>query len=172
MTIVRIGERAGGDGGDTVDALLACHQRIRSFLALGARVGQGGEAAEVADACRRIERYFREAMPLHVADEEETVLPRLRGRDAAVDRALAEMQEQHAAHLVGLTALTGAATALAAEPEEPVLCRQLAAKNLALSEALVPHLELEEAIIMPAMRRLLSPGELADIAAEIRARRR
>jgi hypothetical protein len=36
----------------------------------------------------------------------------------------------------------------------------------------VPHLELEEAIVLPAMRRLLSPADLADIAAEIGARRR
>ncbi|HEU5061001.1 MAG TPA: hemerythrin domain-containing protein, partial [Kofleriaceae bacterium] len=98
MTIVRIGQTSGGEG-DPVDALLACHDRIRTFVALAGRAAAGaGAPGEIAEACRRIERYFREAMPLHVADEEESILPRLRGREAALDRALAEMHEQHSAH--------------------------------------------------------------------------
>ena len=171
MTIVRIGERAGGDG-DAVDSLIACHQRIRSFLALGARIAEeGGAPGEVADACRRIERYFRQAMPLHMADEEESILPRLRGREAAVDRALADMHEQHAAHEPALAAFTAAAVALAAEPTTPARRLQLGASGRALDAELSPHLELEEAIVFPAMRRLLSGPELAELAREIRARR-
>ena len=172
MTIVRIGERGGGDGGDPVDSLLACHQRIRSFLALGARlVEPRAGAADIADACRSIERYFREAMPLHVADEEESILPRLGGREEAVDRALAEMREQHAAHQADIAALIGGAAALAAEPLDASLRAQLLAVRHEVEAELAPHLALEEAIILPAMRRLLGAGELADIANEIRARR-
>jgi len=170
VTIVRIGERTGGDG-DLVDSLLACHQRIRAFLELGLRAGQGGEPDQVIDACRRIERYFREAMPLHVADEEESILPRLRGRAAAVDGALATMHEQHAAHEVGLRALIAAASALAAAPDRPGARARLVEAAAELEAALRPHLELEEAIIVPAIRQLLSAGELADIAREMRARR-
>ena len=172
MTIVRIGERTGGDG-DPVDSLVACHQRIRSFLALAARVAaaEGGAPGEVADASQRIERYFRQAMPLHVTDEEHSILPRLRGREAAVDRALADMHEQHAAHEVALAAFTAAAAALVADPTEPRLRLELGASGRAFDAELLPHLELEEAIIFPAMRRLLSPRELAAVAAEIRARR-
>lgn len=169
---MKIGERRGDDDGDVVDALEACHQRIRSFLELGARVGQGGEPDQVSEACRRIERYFREAMPLHVTDEEESVLPRLRGRDPEVDRALASMHEQHGAHEAALAELTGAAAALAGEPAAAALLARMAAATGALAAALIPHLELEEALILPAMRRLLAPGELADIAAELRSRRR
>jgi iron-sulfur cluster repair protein YtfE (RIC family) len=171
VTIVRIGERTGGDG-DAVDSLIACHQRIRSFLALGARIAeQGGAPLEVADACQRIERYFRQAMPLHVADEEDTILPRLRGREAPLDRALADMHEQHRAHESAQAAFTAAAAALASDPSDPARRLQLGASGQALSAELAPHLELEEAIVFPAMRRLLSGPELADLAREIRARR-
>jgi iron-sulfur cluster repair protein YtfE (RIC family) len=171
VTIVRIGERTGGDG-DPVDSLIACHQRIRSFLALAARAAdEGGAPGEIADACQRIERYFRQAMPLHVADEEDSILPRLRGREAALDRALADMHEQHTAHEAALAAFTAAAAALAADPAEVARRRLLGESGRALEAELAPHLELEEAIIFTAMRRLLSGPELADLAGEIRARR-
>lgn len=171
MSIVRIGERTGGEG-DAVDALVACHARIRSFLALAARVGEGGEPAAIGEAAARIERYFREAMPLHVDDEEQTILPRLRGREGAVDRALAEMQEQHTAHEAELAALTAAAAALATGPADPALAARLAAVGGSLGAALAVHLELEESIVFPAMRRLFSARELAEVAGEMRARRR
>lgn len=165
MAIVRIGERGHGDG-DVVDSLLACHHRIRSFLALAARVGQGGDPADqIAQACGQIARYFREALPLHVADEEESILPRLHGRDAGVDGALAAMQEQHSEHAAQLAEL---AAALA----EPGSRARIAAAAAALEAAFAPHLDLEEAVVFPAIRQLLSARELADIAAEIRARRR
>jgi iron-sulfur cluster repair protein YtfE (RIC family) len=174
--LIKIGQRPGGGqggaDGDPVDSLLACHERIRSFLALGARLDEpGGDPAAIADACRRIERYFREAMPLHVADEEESIVPRLRGREDTVDLALAEMHDEHTAHQACLGTLIGAAADLAVEPLDLPLRAHLAACRRALEAELAPHLAREEAIILPAMRRLLGAGELADIADEIRARR-
>ncbi len=163
MTIVRIGEQRGE--GDVVDSLLDCHRRIRAFLAMAARVGQGGDPADqVAEACAQIGRYFREAMPRHVADEEESILPRLRGRAADIDAALAGMHEQHAAHEEHVAELAAAVAAPEARP-------RIATAAAALEEALAPHLDLEEAIVFPAIRRLLTAQDLADIAAEMRARR-
>jgi iron-sulfur cluster repair protein YtfE (RIC family) len=173
VAIVRIGEKESRGGeGDVVDSLLACHERIRSFLAMAARVGEASAPAEqVIEACGRIGRYFREAMPLHVADEEESILPRLRGRAAAVDRALDTMQEQHGAHEAGLRELIGAADAVQQGPIAEAARARIAAAAAVLETGLTPHLELEEAIILPAVRQLLSARELADIALEIRGRR-
>ncbi|HEX9400550.1 MAG TPA: hemerythrin domain-containing protein [Anaeromyxobacter sp.] len=42
--------------------------------------------------------YFTEALPLHARDEEESVLPRLHGRDSAVDAELAAMEREHREH--------------------------------------------------------------------------
>lgn len=171
--LVRIGAKVPEGSGDVVDALLACHERIRRFLAVAARVGQAGgdPAAQVIEACGQIARYFREAMPLHVADEEESIRPRLAGRAAEVDRALADMHEQHSAHEAALVELTRAADRVAADPEDAAARARMATAAAALDAALAPHLDLEEALILPAIRRLLTARELADIAGEIRARR-
>src|SRR5690606_33889983 len=66
---------------DLVDLLDECHQRIRRFLALAgeAAAHRGAPSSETAQACADVERYFKEALPLHVADEEESITPRLRG---------------------------------------------------------------------------------------------
>ncbi len=86
--------------GDVVDLLLECHTRIRSFTTLAARLAStpGLAAAEVAEAAAGVHRYFTQALPLHARDEEESVLPRLRGRDPEVDRELAEMVHEHRGH--------------------------------------------------------------------------
>jgi iron-sulfur cluster repair protein YtfE (RIC family) len=177
VAIVRIGERPSGPERepDVVDSLLACHQRIRRFLTVAARVGAGGDPAaqvpQVIEACVQIARYFREAMPLHVADEEDSIRPRLAGRAREIDRALSDMHEQHSAHEAALVELTSAADSVAADPEDAAARARMAAAADALDAMLAPHLDLEEAVILPAIRRLLSARELADIALEIRARR-
>jgi hypothetical protein len=67
---------------DIVDLLLECHERIRSFIGLAGRLANCGPVSdtEVSDAAARVVRYFSESLPLHVADEEESILPRLLGR--------------------------------------------------------------------------------------------
>jgi hemerythrin-like domain-containing protein len=174
VAIVRIGERPSEPERepDVVDSLLACHQRIRRFLTVAGRVGAGGDPApQVIEACGQIARYFREAMPLHVADEEDSIRPRLAGRAREIDRALSDMHEQHSAHEAALVELTSAADSVAADPEDAAARARMAAAARALDALLAPHLDLEEAVILPAIRRLLSARELADIALEIRARR-
>src|SRR5262245_23535436 len=101
--LVRIGPRASSPE-DLVDLLLACHERIRNFTAMARAAAEREEAvaADVVDACARVQRYFTEALPLHVRDEEESLLPRLQGRSAEVDRALGVMKEQHERHEVTL----------------------------------------------------------------------
>ncbi len=104
--------------GDAVDLLLECHQRIRAFLDLAGLLGRPGhEPAEVAaDAALRVHRYFALALPLHARDEEESIAPRLRGLDAAVDAELATMIGEHRDHQGPLLELVGACAELAVEP--------------------------------------------------------
>src|SRR5690348_4599251 len=95
--LVQLGgsRRTQGDG--PVELLLECHERIRTFIALARAAGEKPDApaAEIADACTRVERYFSKALPLHVLDEELSVLPRLRGSSPDVDRVLHDMESQH-----------------------------------------------------------------------------
>src|SRR5205085_2176160 len=86
---------------DAVDLLIACHARIRHFTDLAIRLGREGHAApadQIRAAASALQRYFGIALPLHEADEERSVEPRLRAANAGaeVEAALGAMFEQHA----------------------------------------------------------------------------
>ncbi len=170
--LVSIGKGRGSDG-DLVDLLLECHGRIRSFSVMARAAAERTDlpAGERADACARVERYFTEALPLHVADEEDSVLPRLRGLDGEVDRALQAMHDQHAEHEAALRALLAAAAVVRSRPDDPGPRTALAAAAAAIERAFAEHLRLEEEIIFPAMRRLLPAADLENMVAELRQRR-
>ena len=160
---------------DLVDLLLECHQRIRSFSALALAVsGQSDfQSNETVDACKRVQKYFSEALPLHVKDEEESILPRLVGRSREVDDALAQMQAQHRTHETPLRQLLELCGNLRALPEETSDARaELRDLANSLQSEFARHLDLEEAIIFPAVRVHLLTDEQAAIVHELRARRK
>ncbi|ABS25811.1 hemerythrin domain-containing protein [Anaeromyxobacter sp. Fw109-5] len=170
--LTRIGGTAAP--GDAVDLLLECHVRIRSFLALARRIAEAGEADEggVAEAAERVRRYFTQALPLHARDEEDSILPRLRGREPAVDAALDEMTREHADHEAPLAVLVGACEELSRAPRclaalAPVVARATGE----LEQHFAAHLEREEQVIFPAMRRLFDRATDEALVREIRARR-
>lgn len=156
------------------ELLLACHERIRTFAALAIRLGEARElpADQVRDAAHRVRRYFAEALPLHVEDEEHTVLPRLRGRSPELDAALARMHHEHAEHGPQLTTLVATCEALEAAPERFEELRGILHETAtALQREFEAHLHLEETVIVPAIARWLPAGEQAEMLAELRARR-
>jgi hemerythrin-like domain-containing protein len=168
---IRLGKRTTGD--EPVDELLACHSRIRDMTAMAHRLGAtvGPPAAEVAAAAARIERYFAEALPHHVDDEESSVLPRLRGRDPELDTALATMHAEHASHARLEARLVAACAALAADPSQhPALAGELTAIAAVLEGAYAVHLAAEERLIFPAVASL-PDADRQQIRAEMRARR-
>src|SRR5690606_27503113 len=67
---------------DLIDALLECHERIRTFIDVAQRIATSPNAPpeEIREAATRVRRYFDEALPRHVADEEQSILPRLAGK--------------------------------------------------------------------------------------------
>jgi iron-sulfur cluster repair protein YtfE (RIC family) len=157
-----------------VDLLLECHERIRFFLAMARRLAEARGAApeEIAGTAGRVHRYFTQALPLHAEDEERSILPRLRGLDAEVDRELAAMEREHAEHEGPLGALVGACAALAEAPgRHAALAPDVGAATAELERHFDAHLAREERVIFPALRRLLSPDADAAIVGEIRARR-
>jgi iron-sulfur cluster repair protein YtfE (RIC family) len=165
-------QRSGGD--DLVGLLVDCHVRIRTFTALALAVGERSEASyeEIADVCARVERYFIEGMPLHVRDEEESVLPRLRGRSPEIDEALARMHEQHGQHVGPLECMLEASAAIRTAPSDASARSALHEAASRLQAELEPHLQAEESIIFPAIRERLSREEQEAIIGELRARRR
>lgn len=160
---------------DAVDLLVECHGRIRGFLAMARRLGaaRDAEPTAVTEAALQVCRYFTEALPLHARDEEESVLPRLRGRDPALDAALEIMARQHREHQAPLGVLVDACAELAREPGRltdlgPVITG--AAEEL--ERHFADHLAREESTIFPAMRRLLDQATDLSVVMEFRERRR
>ena len=159
---------------DAVDLLLECHARIRAFLALARRLGEAGaEPAEArTEAAARIHRYFTHALPLHARDEEESILPRLRGRDPLVDLQLDVMVREHQAHQRALGKLVQACGELVTRPERHArMAPVVLGATAELERQFRDHLAREEEVIFPAVRRLLDPLTDSAIVGEIRLRR-
>ncbi len=156
-----------------VDLLLDCHARIRSFSDLAVRLGETREAApaEIAEAAASVRRYFAEALPLHARDEEESVLPRLAGRDPVVDAALVAMHRDHVGHAELLDPVLALCEQLAAAPERHLeLAAALAEAGRRMRAHFEAHLASEEATIFPALARV-APDEQRRMIDELRGRR-
>lgn len=138
--------------------LLACHDNIRHFAGGIVTIeALPTDDPRIPDAAARILRYFREGLPLHVRDEEESILPRLRTPVAS----LAEMCAEHRAHEPLLAAMLPQLEAASRGPS-PI---QGGAALLAAFEA---HLRLEETEIFPWLEEIDDPEA---VVREIRARR-
>jgi iron-sulfur cluster repair protein YtfE (RIC family) len=169
---IQLGRKAAAN--DAVGLLLECHDRIRAFVALAKRLAAdaGGVARAVADAAGQVRRYFTEALPLHALDEELSIVPRLRGRDAQVDAELETMIGEHRAHERPLAGVLAACEEVARAPERLDAVRaDLASAAAELERHFDEHLAREERVIFPAMARLLDPSLDQAIVREIRARR-
>jgi len=173
--VIRLGSphQPPAQPGDLVDALLDCHARIRDFVALALRLASasGLAEAEARQAAADVRRYFEVALPLHAADEEASILPRLRGLDPAVDAELDHMRE-HAEHDGAVGRLVAACRAIQERPGE--LCRAapaLAGAASELDQHFATHLAREERVIFPAIRARLGRDAQEAIRAEMRARR-
>jgi iron-sulfur cluster repair protein YtfE (RIC family) len=174
--MITLGKKGQGTPGekDVVDLLLECHERIRSMTALAVRLSEARDlpAAEIVDAADRVRRYFGLALALHARDEDESVVPRLRGKDPAVDRELEEMSHEHREHEDPVARVIVACDALAEQPGRlPELAPALGAAAKELERQFAVHLAREETVIFPAIRSNLPPHELARMVEELRARR-
>jgi iron-sulfur cluster repair protein YtfE (RIC family) len=160
---------------EPVDLLLECHSRIQAFTELTRRLAEATSPApdEVREAAERVRRYFAEALPLHARDEEESVLPRLAGKDRDVDAVLVRMHADHGSHGPLLGRVTALCEVLVRAPERHAeLAGALGDAAAALREHFVGHLSVEEAVVFPAIDRLLTEEARREIVLELRARRR
>lgn len=174
--MITIGSGRRREPGGFVEHLLDCHARIRRFSELARTLAHARDAslAQVEGAARGVRRYFEEALPLHAEDEEETVLPRLLGRDPFVDAALHRMREEHAAHTPWLVRLIDACRDLESSGEGLGATRdELRCVTESLVPALEVHLEQEERIVFPAIAELIAhhPTAEGEMLTELRARR-
>jgi hemerythrin-like domain-containing protein len=168
--LVQLGQRALPT--DVTDLFLECHGRIRRFLGFAHALAcsSGEDEDGTRGIAEQIVRYFTIAFPLHVADENDSVFPRLAAHTDALDMALTLLRDDHADH-AAIDHLVALCRLIARDP------RQLAALAYALRETaeqlaleLEAHLNLEELVIFPALRDLPTT-EREEIHAEMRQRR-
>lgn len=172
--LVKIGSRADRAHETSLVALLAsCHEKIRAFSALAVALASRDDLgdADVIDGCVRCERYFEDALPLHVTDEDESLGPRLREVAPDVVYALEAMSSEHAQHVGAVAALCDALRAMRETGSSPVTRAALYAVASPLERAFAEHLALEERVIFPAISARLSAESQAAIVRELRARR-
>lgn len=155
-----------------IDAMLACHDRIRRFLDGARRLAAVSDPLDpqAPDAATRCARYFREGVPLHALDEDASLAPKLRPLVAgelntALDRVAAEHDVIHAA----IEDLLWELDPIAAGGPVPESLRD---RVEALAAVFEPHLKLEEEVIFPEARRLLSPELCSALRLEMVERRR
>ncbi len=170
--LVNIG--SSKESSDVVGLLLACHERIRFFVDLARRLAEAQDASleEVRAAAARVVRYFSESLPLHVEDEEESILPRLSGREPALDGALETMQREHQEHEPQLRLLVQLCQSIEAHPERFRESRESLKQVAAdLERHFHAHLDVEERVVLPAINSLLTQQDRDTMLAELRARR-
>ncbi len=152
---------------DPLDFLSAEHARqtvLLGHLERVARDPQGRTARELAAA---LLRWVTEELPLHVADEERSLYPRLARFDT--EGMLARLCEDHRRdHALAALVGAGLRRLSAGRAPGPGFAGE-ALKFVANHRA---HLALEEARLAPLARRGLMPEEVAALAAEMSARRR
>jgi hemerythrin-like domain-containing protein len=161
---------------DAVDLLIGCHQRIRHFTAVAMKLAhaQGASIDEVRQAAEAVHRYYSVSLPLHEADEDQTLQPRLSSvGDERVRHALLAMSDQHQAidelleRLLPLLRLVRNNPATIGE-----VGGEMCSITKALDEMFRAHLEMEEDVIFPAIRTLLPEGARRDVLREMRERRK
>lgn len=145
----------------------ACHGRIRAFLGACARMGApDADDSEVRESAVAVARYFSEAFVLHVADEEQSLLPRL---DPTAARA-GSVRDDHARDAGDVAELVAICRELSS-PHPDVAARARLTRLIAeLTPRIVAHLELEERSMFPLLEQLPSEVE-AEILREMDARR-
>jgi hemerythrin-like domain-containing protein len=160
--------------GDAVRRLLDGHRGMRSCLALVRRIADGrlGTPQAVEEAAHRVERFFTRKFPLHVHDEEESVAPRLYGREPEVDAALEAMARDHGDQQRPLAVIVTVCKEIARVPAQlPRLAPYLREALDRVERLLARHFAREEGIVYPAIRRLLDESAEAQIVMEMAARR-
>ena len=164
--MIKIGPKAALSGPRAL--LLDCHERIRRFTGIALRLADEEPAAnEVREAVEAVHRYFTIALPLHEADEELSLLPRL----GSVADALADMVREHReADALLREELVPRWTRLIATPDDRALRLATADPAQRLSALMQRHLELEEQSIFPALDEL-TEEVCAAMVAEMRGRR-
>ncbi len=161
---------------DAISLLLGCHGRIRHFTAVALRLAEQrrAPASDRSQAARAVLRYYTMALPLHEADENESVYPRL--KRALLPGELANANEQMIEQHKNIDATVAELIPMWQEVEHDPEAQDASGDRLRdctehLSALWSAHLKLEEEQVIPALRQHLTAEDLRAIQQEMRDRR-
>lgn len=165
---------------EPLELWLACHQRVQRMTRLLARLAphlaQHGADAQARDAAASVRRYFDEAAPRHHDDEEIDLFPLLRERAAAggdaatvarLGEALRTLQAEHES-LGALWRELRAPLVQIEAGQAAVLDPEGVAR---FAEGYAAHIALEEGVIAPALRELLTTADRQAVGRAMAQRR-
>jgi hemerythrin-like domain-containing protein len=157
-----------------LDFLLAEHYRLRAALTQLdwlARGNMGDGRKKLANA---LLRYFTEDYPLHVADEESSLIPLLRRRcadDTIFMASLDTLAGEHREDVARVATVVAALCGLAEAAQRGGIPADFAAGARACTEALRRHIAWENAILMPIARTRLTAADLRRLTQTFASRR-
>lgn len=168
------GEAAMQQNEDAASMLLGCHQRIRHFTEVALRLAEDPQASAIerSNAAKSVFRYYTEALPLHEADENDSLHPRL--KQVLPEGVLAEANKSMVQQHTEIDALVASLIPLWDELQKNPASQDpnLLSQTERLQQLWTSHLQLEEEQVIPAMRQFLSAADMRAIEAEMRARRK
>ena len=160
---------------DAVDLLIGCHQRIRHFTGVARKLAHAQNATpdEIVQAAAGVHRYYSISLPLHEADEEDTMRPRLNAlANEKLSHALLAMNDQHQAIDDLLERLLPLLVMVQNNPDAlHAAGSEMCTITSALDEMFTAHLQLEEEVIFPAIRNALTEDTRAEMLREMKGRR-
>jgi len=172
LSNIQTSPKPSSDKEDAISLLLGCHQRIRHFTEVALRLAQNPEApvSDRSEAARSVLRYFQVALPLHEADENESIYPRLRrklppGALADANEAMVRQHTEIDAVIAELIPQWQSVAAAAGQPPE------LLSRTSHLQQLWDVHLSVEEEHVVPALRQHLTADDLNAIRNEMSVRR-
>ena len=178
---IQIGKEVLADFTDPITMLHDCHRRIESFLdalVTISRLQRGGALDERhRSALSTALRYFDQGAPLHTADEEESLFPRLRNSTAEeamlVGECLSQLEVEHRekewghriVHRLGTTWLEEGSLSM----ED---AQRLVNELERLDHTYRRHIRSEEDQVFPVASNVLPQEDLRAMGIEMKARRR
>jgi hemerythrin-like domain-containing protein len=178
---IPIQETESADFQDPLALMVQCHARIARFaaaLCLLAEEFPGGKSLDESnrDLAYRSLRYFSAAAPLHTADEEESLFPRLYKSESAQSAAactlIARLNAEHRSAEAQLSHTLELFMKWIEMTEAPdAFRRELIANVNKIAEDYRLHIQAENEVLFPLCAEILSAEELHAIGKEMAVRR-
>lgn len=155
---------------DPLAALAGCHAKIRQYMDGLTRLVTLDDLRDprVIPSAQMAVRYFSIGLPLHAADEDDSIAPRLATRVPGCEALLDSLEIEHGAIDACLARLIPQLSMLAegGQPSRAALRAEVGF----LRDILLPHIEREEAEMFPLLSEL-TPLDRMQIGRELLARR-